>query len=121
MTSFGVDEPGSYLGRFCVCSHDNNTQSAFFNRDAADSADLLNASGEALLAAVDATSTVMRAVFTNKAPALLEMREPSEEYLRQARVVTEAGGHEATHTCADEQVFPACWHGFMKRLQNLIG
>ena len=104
-----------------MCSHDNNTQSAFFNRDAADPAEFLNASGETLLAAVDATSKFMRAVFTNKAPALLEMREPSEEYVRQARVVTESGGNEAIHTCADEQVFPACWHGFMKRLQNLIG
>ena len=58
----------------------------------------------------------MRAVFTNKVPALLEMRVPSEEYLRQATIVTDSGGKEATHACANEQVFPAFWHGFMQRL-----
>ena len=50
----------------------------------------MNASDDALFAAVDATPQIIRAVSTNKAPALLEMREPSAEQLRRAAIVAEA-------------------------------
>jgi len=90
VTRFGGGEPRSYVGCFCGYSQGNNAQAAFFDLGAADPADLLNASDDALFAAVDATPKIIRAVSTNKAPALLEMREPSEEQLRRAVIVAEA-------------------------------
>jgi exodeoxyribonuclease-1 len=90
VTRFGGGEPRSYVGCFCGYSQGNNAQAAFFDLDAADPADLLNASDDALFAAVDATPKIIRAVSTNKAPALLEMREPSAEHLRRAAIVAEA-------------------------------
>jgi exodeoxyribonuclease-1 len=86
----GGGEPRSYVGCFCGYSQGNNAQAAFFDLDAADPAELLNASDDALFAAVDATPQIIRAVSTNKAPALLEMREPSAEQLRRAAIIAEA-------------------------------
>jgi len=90
VTRFGGGEPRSYVGCFCGYSEGNNLQAAFFDLDAADPAELLNASDDALFAAVDATPKVIRAVSTNKAPALLEVREPSAEHLRRATIVADA-------------------------------
>ncbi len=90
VTRFGGGEPRSYVGCFCGYSQGNNALAAFFDLDAADPAELLNASDVALFAAVDATPKIIRAVSTNKAPALLEMREPSAEHLRRAAIVAEA-------------------------------
>ena len=87
---FGGGEPRAYVGCFCGYVHGNNAQAAFFDLDAADPAELLNASDEALFAAVDATPKIILAVSTNKAPALLEMREPSAEQLRRAAIVAQA-------------------------------
>ncbi len=90
VTRFGGGEPQSYVGCFCGYSQGNNAQAAFFDLDALDPAELLNASDDALFAAVDAAPKIIRSVSTNKAPALLELREPSEEQLRRAATVAGA-------------------------------
>jgi exodeoxyribonuclease-1 len=90
VTRFGGGEPRSYVGCFCGYSHGNNAQAAFFDLDAADPSELLEASDEAIFAAVDATPKIIRGVSTNKAPALLEHRTPSAEHLRRATVIANA-------------------------------
>jgi exodeoxyribonuclease-1 len=90
VTRFGGGEPRSYVGCFCGYSHGNSAQAAFFDLDAADPADFLEASDEAIFAAVDATPKIIRGVSTNKAPALLEHTAPSAEHLRRATVIANA-------------------------------
>ena len=69
VTRFGGGEPRSYVGCFCGYSHGNSGQAAFFALDAADPTEFLDASDEALFAAVDAPPKIIRGVSTNKAPA----------------------------------------------------
>ena len=90
MTRFGGSEPRSYVGCFCGYSQGNSAQAAFFDLDAADPAEFLDASDEALFAAVDATPKIIRGVATNKAPALLELRQPSAEHQRRAAIIAGA-------------------------------
>ncbi len=90
VTRFGGGEPRSFVGCFCGYSQGNSAQAAFFDLDAADPAELLDASDEALFAAVDATPKIIRGVSTNKAPALLELRESSPEHLRRAAMIADA-------------------------------
>ena len=90
VTRFGGGEPRSYVGCFCGYSHGNSAQAAFFDLDAADPSEFLDASDEAIFAAVDATPKIIRGVSTNKAPALLEHRAPSAEHLRRAAVIANA-------------------------------
>ena len=90
VTRFGGGEPRSYMGCFCGYSHGNSAQAAFFDLDAADPSEFLEASDEAILAAVDATPKIIRGVSTNKAPALLEHTAPSAEHLRRATVIANA-------------------------------
>jgi exodeoxyribonuclease-1 len=90
VTRFGGGEPRSYVGCFCGYSHGNMAQAAFFDLDAADPSEFLEASDEAIFAAVDATPKIIRGVPTNKSPALLEHREPSAEHLRRAEIIANA-------------------------------
>jgi exodeoxyribonuclease-1 len=90
VTRFGGGEPRSYTGCFCGYSQGNRAQAAFFDLDAADPAEFVEASDEEIFAAVDATPKIIRGVSTNKAPALLEHTAPSEEHLRRAAVIAEA-------------------------------
>ena len=90
VTRFGGGEPRSYVGCFCGYSHGNSAQAAFFDLDAADPSEFLEASDEAIFAAVDATPKIIRGVSTNKAPALLEHTAPSAEHLRRATVIANA-------------------------------
>jgi len=90
VTRFGGGEPRSHVGCFCGYSRDNGVQAAFFDLDAADPAELLEASDEALFAAVDDTPKIIRRVPTNRAPALLEPRETAAEHLRRAAIIAEA-------------------------------
>jgi len=87
---FGGGEPRAYVGCFCGYVHGNSAQAAFFDLDAADPADWLDAPDAALAEAIEATPKLIRAVATNKAPALLEVREPSKEQLRRANTIAEA-------------------------------
>jgi exodeoxyribonuclease-1 len=90
VTRFGGGEPRSYVGCFCGYSHGNSAQAAFFDLNAADPADFLEASDEVIFAAVDATPKIIRGMSTNKAPALLEHTAPSAEHLRRAAVIANA-------------------------------
>jgi len=90
VTRFGGGEPRSYVGCLCGYSQGNSAHAAFFDLDAADPAEFVEASDEALFAAVDATPKIIRGVSTNKAPALLEHTAPSAEHLRRAAVIAEA-------------------------------
>jgi exodeoxyribonuclease-1 len=87
---FGGGLPRATLGCFCGYSADNPSQAAFFDLDAADPADWLNADDPALFAAVDATPKIIRTLAVNKSPALLAVPEPSGEHLARAAVIAEA-------------------------------
>ena len=90
VTRFGGGEPRAYTGCFCGYSQGNAAQAAFFDLDAADPAELITASDEALFAAVDGTLKIIRGISTNKAPALLELAAPSAEHLRRAAIIADA-------------------------------
>jgi len=90
ISRFGAGAPRAYTGCFCGYSHGNAAQAAFFDLDAADPAELVTASDDALFAAVDATPKVIRGISTNKAPALLELAAPSAEHLRRAAIIADA-------------------------------
>ena len=87
---FGAAEPRAYVGCFCSYVGDRDTQAAFFDLDAADPVSLLNASKEDLFKAADGTPKIIRAIGTNKAPALLKIKNPSNEHLRRAKVIADA-------------------------------
>jgi exodeoxyribonuclease-1 len=90
VTRFGGGEPRTYTGCFCGYSQGNAAQAAFFDLDAADPAELITASDEALFAAVDGTPKIIRGISTNKAPALLDLPAPSAEHLRRAAIIAGA-------------------------------
>jgi len=90
VTRFGGGEPRAYAGCFCGYSQGNAARAAFFDLDAADPAELISASDEALFAAVDGTPKIIRGVSTNKAPALLDLPAPSAEQLRRAAIIADA-------------------------------
>lgn len=87
---FGAGDPRAYTGVFCGYAQGANTRAAFFDLNAADPSEFLNASDEALFTAVDASPKVIRGVSTNKAPALLRMAEPSPEHQRRAALIAAA-------------------------------
>ncbi|MCC6001129.1 MAG: exodeoxyribonuclease I [Pararhodobacter sp.] len=82
--------PRATIGCFCGISASNPNQAAFFDLDAADPAALLTADDAAVFAAVDATPKLIRAIATNKSPALLPVAAPSAEQLRRAAVIAHA-------------------------------
>jgi exodeoxyribonuclease-1 len=90
VTRFGGGEPRSYTGCFCGYSQGNAAHAAIFDLDAADPAELITASDEALFAAVDGTPKIIRGISTNKAPALLDLVAPSAEHLRRAAIIADA-------------------------------
>ena len=90
VTRFGGGEPRAYTGCFCGYSQGNAAQAAFYDLDAADPAELIAASDEALFAAVDGTPKIIRGISTNKAPALLDLPAPSAEHLRRAAIIADA-------------------------------
>ena len=90
VTRFGGGEPRSYTGCLCGYSQGNAAHAAFFDLDAADPAELITASDEALFAAVDGTPKIIRGISTNKAPALLDLVAPSAEHLRRAAIIADA-------------------------------
>lgn len=90
VTRDGGGEPQSCVGCFCGYSENNSAQAAFFDLDAADPAEFLQAADEVILAAVDGTPKIIRIVSTNKAPALLQPIRPSAEHLRRAAIISDA-------------------------------
>ena len=84
---FGGNPPKSFIG--CFCGYGENNSAAFFDLDAADPAELMTASPEALFNAVDSSPLVIRSISVNKAPPLLEHPNPSPEHLRRAKLISE--------------------------------
>lgn len=80
-------EPTAFTGCFCGYSAENPAEGGFFDLDAEDPEKLLAASQEELLAAVTEAPRVIRTVAANKAPPLLEAKDPGEERLRRASVI----------------------------------
>ena len=87
---FGAAEPHLHVGCFCGVSKSNSTQAAFFGLDAADPSEMLGASDDELFAAVNDSPKIIRGIATNKAPALFELPEASEEHLNRAAVIAGA-------------------------------
>jgi exodeoxyribonuclease I len=87
---FGGGPPRATTGCYCGTSASNANQSAFFDLDAADPADLLAADDAVLFAAVDASPKIIRTLATNKSPALLALATPSGEHFRRAEIIANA-------------------------------
>jgi exodeoxyribonuclease-1 len=87
---FGGGLPRATVGCFCGYSANNPSQAAFFDLEAADPVEWLNADDAALFAAVDAAPQIIRTLSVNKSPALLAVPEPSGEHLARAAVIAEA-------------------------------
>lgn len=87
---FGGGPPRATIGVFCGYSASNPNQAAFFDLEAADPADLLNADDATLFAAVDATPKVIRSLSINKTPALLAHPDPTEQQMRRAAAIANA-------------------------------
>jgi len=87
---FGGGPPRATVGCFCGTSVSNPNQAAFFDLDAADPADLVDADDAVLFAAVDATPKVIRAFAINKSPALLSVPAPNAVQVQRAQVIANA-------------------------------
>ena len=87
---FGGGPPRATVGCFCGYSTSNPNQAAFFDLEAADPIELLNADDAALYAAVDASPQIIRSFAVNKSPALLAVTTPSAAQLSRAKVIANA-------------------------------
>jgi exodeoxyribonuclease-1 len=87
---FGGGPPRATIGCFCGYSTSNPNQAAFFDLEAADPIELLNADDAALFAAVDASPQIIRSFAVNKSPALLVVTTPSAAQLSRAKVIANA-------------------------------
>ena len=78
------------VGCFCGASASNPNQAAFFDLDAANPVDWLDAGDAELFVAVDATPKLIRSLSINKSPALLFMPSPSALQAQRADVIANA-------------------------------
>lgn len=89
ITRFG-GEPRSHIGCFCGYSESYKAQAGFFDLDAADPADLIEADDATLFAAVNEIPKIIHTVSTNKVPTLLKAQSPSAEHIRRAQLIADA-------------------------------
>lgn len=87
---FGGGPPKAIMGCLCGYASKNANQAFFFNLDAADPADLMNASDETFAAALEAVPWAIHSLTINKAPVLLEPAATTAEHERRARLIAEA-------------------------------
>lgn len=87
---FGGGPPKAITGCLCGYSSKNANQAFFFDLDAADPADLIDASDDTLVAALEAVPWAIRSLTINKAPVLLELAATTDEHERRARLIAEA-------------------------------
>lgn len=87
---FGGAPPKAITGCLCGYSTKNANQAFFFDLDAADPVDLMNASDETFAAALEAMPWAIRSLTINKAPVLLEPAETTDEHERRAHLIAEA-------------------------------
>jgi exodeoxyribonuclease-1 len=87
---FGGGPPQGIIGCMCGYAEKNPNQAFFFDVDAADPADLINATAEELSAAIDAQPSLIRFITVNKVPLLLDPVSVTDEQRRRVRLIAEA-------------------------------
>lgn len=86
----GDGPPRAVAGCFCGFAPGYPARVGFFDLEAGDPADFLDADADRLFGAAGGAPRVVRTFTTNRAPALLEIRDPDPELLRRAAAVGEA-------------------------------
>ncbi|PUB10558.1 exonuclease domain-containing protein [Yoonia sediminilitoris] len=104
---FGAGPPRGLVGCFCGYSASNPNQAAFFDLEACDPADLIDADERELFNAVDGSTKIIRSVSINKSPPLLALSDPTDEQLRRARLIAEAPVFRERVACALAARFPS--------------
>lgn len=87
---FGGGPPQAVTGCLCGYATQNPNQAYFFDVDAADPVDLIDASDETFTAALEATPRTIRSITINKVPVLLEPAVTTDEQRHRARLISEA-------------------------------
>ncbi len=85
----GDAPPQPVVGCFCGVSPEYPARVGFFDLEAGDPADFLEAGDGLLFDAADGAPGPVRSFTINRAPALLELRDPDPELLRRAAAVRE--------------------------------
>ena len=84
---FGGTPPKAYRGCFCGFSKETKTEACFFDFEVQSPLDFINSSDEELKNAVTKSPKIIRAIATNKAPALLKVLDPTNEELLMAAAI----------------------------------
>lgn len=87
---FGAGPPKSITGCLCGYSSGNAGRAYFFDLNAYDPADLIDASDEILIAALSAVPRIVRTVSVNKAPALLVAPCVTDQQRDRASLIAES-------------------------------
>ena len=87
---FSGGAPKGVTGCLCGFAEQNPNQAFFFDVDAADPADLINATAEELTAAIEAQPSLIRFITLNKVPLLLDPVAVTDEQRRRVRLIAEA-------------------------------
>lgn len=87
---FGAGPPKSIIGCLCGYSSGNAGRAYFFDLNASDPADLIDAPDEALVAALSAVPRIVRSVSINKAPALLMAPTATDQQRHRATLIAKS-------------------------------
>jgi exodeoxyribonuclease-1 len=87
---FGGGPPSAMMGCLCGYAAKNPSQAYLFDLDAMDPQELITASDEDLMAAMDAEPRPLRSFSINKVPMLLPPATVTDEQRRRAQVLAEA-------------------------------
>jgi exodeoxyribonuclease-1 len=87
---FGGGPPQSVTGCLCGYAEKNPNKAFFFNVDAADPTDLINATVEDLSAAIEAEPSLIHFITVNKVPLLLDPVAVTDEQRRRVRLISQA-------------------------------
>lgn len=82
--------PQGITGCLCGYAEQNSNQAFLFDVDAADPADLINATAEELTAAIEAQPSLIRFITVNKVPLLLNPVAVTDEQRRRVRLIAES-------------------------------
>ncbi len=77
----------AYTGCLCGKSLRNAAQFAVFDIDAADPEQLLNATAAQISAAMAPEGSIIRSIYTNRAPVVLAISDPSAEQFRRSEII----------------------------------
>lgn len=82
--------PRAHVGCLCGQSAVNPAERAFFDLEAADPAELLDAPGDTLLDALRASPALLHRLDTTQAPALFKIPQPEDGHLHRAALIAAA-------------------------------